>query len=97
MRAHRGTHLEGEFHLVKRALQIRGLNRANDSATFIARDLRLVTTELGEQAAATARCSEISMWKDWAGFRFLFVAVHDSRISRRRGSRCPALLTASDA
>jgi hypothetical protein len=45
VRAHRGTHNKGELHLVKRPLQIRSRNVANDSATFVALDIRLLSTD----------------------------------------------------
>jgi len=83
MRAYHGTHFEGEFHLVKRPLQVRRRNGANDSAAFVALDIRLIAADDAEQAAATIRRSEIRMREHWAGFRLLFVAVDDSRISRR--------------
>ena len=45
MRGHRGSHHKGEFHLVKRPLQLRSRKGANDSAAFVARDIRLLSTD----------------------------------------------------
>jgi hypothetical protein len=83
MRAHLGTHREPDFHLVKCPLEIRRRNGANDGTAFVALDTRVLSTDDGHQAAATVRCSEICVSQDWAVFRLLLVAVHDSRISRR--------------
>ena len=61
MWAHLGTHYEGEFHLVKRSLEIPERNGAKNCATFVARDLCLVIPDICDQAAATVRCSKIGM------------------------------------
>jgi hypothetical protein len=61
MRAHFNTHFEGEFHLVKRPLQIRRRNCANDGATFVALDTRVISADDGVQTAATVWRSEVGM------------------------------------
>jgi len=61
MWAHLGTHHEGEFHLVKRPLQVRRPNSANDGAAFVALDSRLLSTDDAVQTATTVWCSEIGM------------------------------------
>ena len=61
MRAYRRTHLKGEFHLVKRSLEIPDGNGAKNCTAFVARDFRLVTPDICEQAPAAVGCSEIGM------------------------------------
>jgi hypothetical protein len=67
MRAQRRAHHEGEFHLVKRSLEIRERNGAKDCAAFVTGDFRFVTPDICEQAAATVGCSEIRVREEWAG------------------------------
>jgi len=45
MGAHLGTHREGKLHLVKRSLQIGGRNGANNSAAFVALDIRFLSSD----------------------------------------------------
>ena len=61
MWAHLGTHYEGEFHLVKRSLEIPDGNGAKNCTAFVARDFRLVTPDICDQTPATVGCSEIGM------------------------------------
>jgi len=61
VRAHFGTHPEGEFHLVKRAPQVRGRNCANDGSAFVALDTRLISVEDAVQTTTAVRCSESGM------------------------------------
>ena len=61
MRAHLGTHPEGDFHLVKRMLQMLGRHRANDGATFVALDTRLISPDDAVQTSATVWRAEFGM------------------------------------
>jgi hypothetical protein len=65
MRAHRGTHHEGVFHLVKLSPEIRERKSPNYRAAFVARDFSLVTPDICEQPAATVGCSEIGVREEW--------------------------------
>ena len=61
MGAHLGTHREGKLHLIKRSLQIGGRNRSNNSAAFVALDIRFLCSDDALETAATVGCSEIGM------------------------------------
>jgi hypothetical protein len=58
MRAHRAIHIEREFHFIERLLQIGGRNGSNNSFTFVAHDIGLISANDSIQTAATIGIAE---------------------------------------